>query len=219
MVGTRVRERKYEAIMANTTAMANGVNRYLAAPVSSSTGTNTMQMARVETKAGMAICCEPSSTARMSDFFMAMLRWMFSMATVASSTRMPTARAMPPSVMTLTVWPSRLSTISDARIESGMEMQTIRVLRQLPRNIRIMRPVRNAALTASRTTPLMAARTNTDWSNNSRTCSSGVSPASILGRVFLTLSTTASVEAFPFLNTVSRAPRRPLVRTTLVCTV
>ena len=141
------------------------------------------------------------------------------MATVASSTRMPTARAMPPSVITLIVWPSRLSSISDAKMESGIEMQTITVLRQLPRNIRIMRPVRNAALTASRTTPSMAARTNTDWSNNCRTRSSEVRLASILGRVRLTLSTTARVEALPFLNTVSRAPRRPLVRTTLVCTV
>ena len=45
MVGMRVRESRYDAIMAKTTAMASGVNRYLAAPVSSSTGTNTMQMA------------------------------------------------------------------------------------------------------------------------------------------------------------------------------
>ena len=32
--------------MANTTAMASGVNRYFAAPVSSSTGTKTMQIAK-----------------------------------------------------------------------------------------------------------------------------------------------------------------------------
>ena len=69
------------------------------------------------------------------------------------------------------VWPSALSTISETRMESGMEMQTITVLRQLPRNTRIIRPVRNAAVTASRTTPLMAARTNRDWSNNCLTSS------------------------------------------------
>ena len=38
----------------------------------------------------------------------------------------------------------------------------ISVLRQLPRKIRIMRPVRQAAMMASRTTPLMAARTKMD---------------------------------------------------------
>jgi len=46
----------------------------VAAPVSNNTGTNTMQMESVETKAGAAICCAPSSTARTSGFFIAMLR-------------------------------------------------------------------------------------------------------------------------------------------------
>ena len=67
MVGTRVRDSRYEASMAKTTAMAIGVNKYLAVPVSSSTGTNTMQIARVETKVGMAICAAPSITARTID--------------------------------------------------------------------------------------------------------------------------------------------------------
>ena len=50
--------------MANTTAMERGVNKYFAAPESMSTGTNTMQMHNVETKAGTAICCAPSRMAR-----------------------------------------------------------------------------------------------------------------------------------------------------------
>ena len=204
--------------MANTTAIARGVNRYLAAPVNSSTGTNTMQMESVETKAGAAICMAPSSTARTSGFFMAMLRCVFSISTVASSTRIPTASASPPSVITLMVAPSRLKQISDTRIESGMEMHTITVLRQLPRKTRIIRPVRNAAVMASRTTPLMAARTNSDWSNNSRTCSSGVIPARIFGIAAFTLLTTSNVDALPLRSTVSRAPRVPLVRTMAVCT-
>ena len=153
MVGTRVRESRYEASMAKTTAMAMGVNKYLAVPVSSSTGTNTMQMASVETNVGTAICDAPSITARTSGLRMPILRCVFSMATVASSTNMPTASASPPSVMTLMVCPNRLSTQSEARMESGIEMQTINVLRQLPRNSRIIMPVRAAAINASRTTP------------------------------------------------------------------
>ena len=47
----------------------------------------------------------------------------------------------------------------EVRMESGMETAMISVLRQLPRNSRIMRPVRHAAITASRITPLTAART------------------------------------------------------------
>ena len=68
MVGTSVRDNKYDASIANTTAIASGVNRYRAVPVSSSTGTNTMQMDSVETSVGTAICDAPSSTARTRRF-------------------------------------------------------------------------------------------------------------------------------------------------------
>ncbi len=81
------------------------------------------------------------------------LRLTFSISTVASSTRIPTASASPPSVMMLMVSCSKLSTMIDVRIESGIETAMISVLRQLPRNSRIIRPVRHAAITASRITP------------------------------------------------------------------
>ena len=78
---------------------------------------------------------------------------MFSIVTVASSTRMPTASARPPSVMMLMVWPRKLSAMIDVRIDSGMETAMMMVLRQLPRKTRIISAVRQAAITASRTTP------------------------------------------------------------------
>src|SRR5436190_24340151 len=53
-VGTRVRDNAYEASTANTTASANGANRYRATPVRKNIGTNTMQMQSVETIAGSA---------------------------------------------------------------------------------------------------------------------------------------------------------------------
>ena len=87
---------------------------------------------------------------------------MFSISTVASSTRIPTASAMPPSVMTLSVSPSAQSTMIDTRIESGMEIQMISVLRHEPRNSRIINPVSPAAMAASFTTPMTAARTKID---------------------------------------------------------
>ena len=62
-----------------------------------------MQMARVETNAGIATWAAPSRIARRSVFLMPMLRWTFSISTVASSTRMPTARAIPPRVIVLSV--------------------------------------------------------------------------------------------------------------------
>ena len=53
---------------------------------------------------------------------------MFSIVTVASSTRMPTASASPPSVMMLSVSPSAHRMASAPRIESGIEiaMMTVR---------------------------------------------------------------------------------------------
>ncbi len=87
---------------------------------------------------------------------------MFSIATVASSTRMPTASASPPSVITLSVWPRAFRAMIETRIDSGMLTTTISVLRQLPRNSTIMSAVSPAAISASCTTPETAARTNTD---------------------------------------------------------
>ncbi len=87
---------------------------------------------------------------------------MFSISTVASSTRMPTASASPPSVMMLIVSPSALSVMIEIRIDSGIETAMISVLRQLPRNTRIISAVRHAAMSASRSTPSIDARTNSD---------------------------------------------------------
>ncbi len=42
--------------MANTTAIASGVKRYFAGPVSSTTGVKTRQIESVETNAGAATC-------------------------------------------------------------------------------------------------------------------------------------------------------------------
>src|SRR4051812_4016049 len=84
IVGTSVRERKYEVSIANTTDMASGTKSDLAAPLMKVTGTKTMQMQSVETRAGVAISDAPSMMARRIGFFCAMLRWTFSISTVAS---------------------------------------------------------------------------------------------------------------------------------------
>ena len=87
---------------------------------------------------------------------------MFSIVTVASSTRMPTASASPPSVITLIVSPTTDSIVTENRMASGIETVMISVERQLPRKIRISMPVRPAAISPSRTTPTTAEVTNTD---------------------------------------------------------
>ena len=130
------------------------------------TGTKTMQMQSVETNAGTAICCAPSRIACTRRLRWCRLRWMFSISTVASSTRMPTASAMPPSVITFNVCPSAHRHTTETRIDSGIEMQMISVLRQEPKKSRIISPVSAAAIPASFTTPMIDARTKTDWSKS-----------------------------------------------------
>ena len=115
--------------------------------------------------AGGMISCAPRVMAvTMSSPNSSMCRLMFSIVTVASSTRMPTASARPPSVITLMVWPSTDSAISEQSTASGIETVMIRVERQLPRKTRIMRPVSAAAMRPSRTTAVTEDFTKPDWS-------------------------------------------------------
>jgi hypothetical protein len=87
---------------------------------------------------------------------------MLSIVTVASSTSMPTASASPPKVMMLSVSPIAESVPIAPKTASGIEVVTISVERQLPRNSRIIKLVSAAAITPSRITPWIEARTNTD---------------------------------------------------------
>ena len=82
---------------------------------------------------------------------------MFSIVTVESSTRMPTASARPPSVMVLMrLAERRQAPRCEVRIDSGIETMTIKVERQEPRNSRIIRAVSPAAMAPSRSTLLIA---------------------------------------------------------------
>jgi hypothetical protein len=142
---------------------------------------------------------------------------MFSIATVASSTRMPTASASPPSVMMLIVWPSADSAISEVSTASGIEIAMISVARQLPRNSRIIIAVSAAAISASRATPRIADFTNTDWSDSAVMCSALGRPAAMCGSIAFTCWMIVSVDALPDFSIVSSAPRWPFARTMLVC--
>ena len=170
------------------------------------------------TKAGMAICWAPSRMARVSVLPMARWRWMFSIATVASSTRMPTARASPPRVMPLRVWPRARSTSRAATTDRGIETATMRVLRQLPRKSRIMAAVRQAAMSPSTSSPSMAASTKLDWSERIFTSSPSGAEARMVGTSSRTRRATSMLEASPVFITDSTTERRPFSRARFVCT-
>ncbi len=121
-----------------------------------------MQIASVETSVGTAIWPAPATIATGTCLPCSRCQLMLSMVTVALSTRMPTASASPPSVITLIVSPIADSAAIEQRIDSGIDTAMISEERQLPRNNRIIRLASAAAITPSRITPDTAALTKMD---------------------------------------------------------
>ena len=78
-------------------------------------------------------------------------------------------------------------------------------------------PVRPAAINPSRTTPITAEVTKTDWSPTSSTRRLGGRPALICGRMAFTPAMMSSVEADPDLRTVISTACVPSWCTMLVC--
>ena len=112
----------------------------------------------------------------------------------ATKALMPEIRAAAPQGLDLSLDFDQ-SVFVRAAIDNGMEIDTITVLRQLPRNSRIISETRIDEITASCTTLLIAERTNTDWSKSSDRSSPFGAAARISGIRALVASTTASVEA------------------------
>ncbi len=81
------------------------------------------------------------------------------------------------------------------KIASGIEVQTITMLRQLPRNRPTISDTSSDEMIASRTTPPIAPRTNTDWSKSIFSSRPLGAAALICGSTSRTASTTASVDA------------------------
>src|SRR4029077_19877299 len=137
----------YEAKTAKTTASANGTKRKRATPERKNIGIKTMQMQNLDEDAGNAISPAPTMIAGSSSSPAWVWRSMFSIVTVASSTRIPTASARPPSVMRLMVSPNALKAAREASTESGIDTATMSVLLHEPRNNRIIKAVKQAAIT------------------------------------------------------------------------
>ena len=161
-----------------------------------------MQIASVAMVRGSATSREPSRIATVSGCPMERCRWMFSTATVASSTRMPVASASPPSVMRLIELPVTYRQITPANIAHGIEVITTIVLRQLPRNSRIMIDTSPDASTDSDATFLIAARTKVDWSKSSVMSMPSGAPARMSSSSARTPLTTSRLDASACLRMV-----------------
>ena len=158
-------------------------------------GRNTTMVVMVETKMGMATSRAASSTAlRRGLPGMARCRLMFSSSTMESSTRRPTARARPPSVKMLSVWPRKYMATMVRSSDSGMAMPMMKVETRELRKSRMTRKARTEPMAASCQRFSIDCRMYVDWSRLRRTSTPGGSPRS-LGMVALTASTTSTVLA------------------------
>ena len=129
-------------------------------------GMNTERMQSMASRPRRVRGAFASCAARAMELVRSIWACVFSIVTVASSTRMPMASANPPSDMMLIVLPVSHRPTSEQVNDKGMLMSTTITLRMSRRNKRIISPVSPAPMTPSVTTLLMAARTVGDSSNS-----------------------------------------------------
>ena len=142
--GIKVCEAKKEAIIADPTAMDNGMNISLGIPTIIKEGIKTARIHNKIRNFGIEISNKASKIARCLVFFISKCWWIFSMVTVASSTRIPIANARPLRVIILMVWPNRYNIIIAVSTAIGIVSTTIRAPRLSPRNRSTIRPVSTA---------------------------------------------------------------------------
>ncbi len=132
---------RYDVIIDAPTASDSGTNSARTAPSMMNDGMNTERMHRSARSLGTAVSMFPCRTERDMDGVCSICVWMFSISTVASSTRMPMASASPPSVMMLIVLPVRFRTTIDPRSASGMLSTTMITARRSRRKSSTISPV------------------------------------------------------------------------------
>ena len=155
-MGTNVLDSRYEATIEKPTASESGRNIAFAAPTMKNDGANTASTHNIAMSSGNATSCPESTTARATALRRTKCVWIFSITTVDISTRIPMARANPPSVMMLTVCLVIHSANTAPISARGMLMTTIKALRQSRKKRNTIRPVRRAPRAPSKVSPAMA---------------------------------------------------------------
>ena len=146
--------------------MDKGKNIALGTPFIRNDGANTARIHNNISNKGNAISSQASKMASRLDLPISRCWCIFSIVTVAWSTRMPIASASPLKVMMLIVCPNKLSSSTPINIETGMVITTIKLLRQSRRNSKTIKPVNNAPSPPSVIKLFTAFTTKTDWSNS-----------------------------------------------------
>jgi len=181
--------------IAKPTASDSGTNNACAAPCMKKEGMKTASTQSIARSRGTAVCWLPRRTDRATERVPSIWWWMFSTSTVDSSTRIPMASASPPRVMMLIVCPVSHRPTKAPQSANGMFSTTTMTLRQSRRNRSTISPVRAAPIAPSVTTVHIERVTVGDWSSSKLTSMSSGRTACMPGMAFLTLLTTARVDA------------------------
>ena len=172
-----------------------------------------MQIASVETNAGTAICCAPSRMACFSSFFMRQIAFNvldFDGGVVHQNAHRQRQTAQGHDVEGLAQRAQQRS--PKIRIESGIEMAMISVVRQFPRNSRIMAAVRQAAISAFAHHSLnRRAHEQGLIEQQVHLADPAASVAAICGSIARTFLTMSRVEAPPFFMNAQQRAAHPVL--------
>ena len=131
-------------------------------PERNTTGKKTTQNVTTATRIGNATSWAPSSAACIRLLPISRWRTVFSITTIDWSRMMPTARASPPRVMLLMVFPVKYSPMKATRNDRGSATTATIVARTLRRNTSTTSPASTAPSRASICSTRMVPRTVVD---------------------------------------------------------
>ena len=153
-----------EAIIESPNESASAEKRNLLTPKRKTTGRKSTTSTSVAASTARLTSAPPCSAATAGDEPISRWRKMFSSEMTELSMTRENASAMPPRIIVFTVLPIKERTTKVASAESGIDRNTAKVARMLPRKIRIIKEVSARPSSPSWSTVRMASLTNADWS-------------------------------------------------------
>jgi len=135
-VGTKVSETTSDAINDTAKVRANSLNIVATIPWTKTIGRKTATVVRVEAKIAIPTSDTPLIAASTLEYPSKRCRWIFSKATILSSTKRPIARVSPPKVIILIVIPMKYRIVNVAIIAMGIAVAVIKVVRILWKNMK-----------------------------------------------------------------------------------
>src|SRR5690606_28388781 len=143
--GTTVKETNNESKVDMMTVTQNCARILATKPVDIAMGKNTTTITNVIALTVKPISFAPSNAARTLFFPISIWRWIFSITTMASSTRIPTTRDNPNKDIRFKVYPMKRNPINVAINDKGIATIVIAALRRLCKKNNMIKPTSTIA--------------------------------------------------------------------------